>query len=422
MPEQTAKMITLFSQEDVNYVPVSTANGKACSACRFYCDEACHIVYGEIAPNGYCDRYETVPPPPPAPDVAPIPVMIVEAPEMDMGEMSLKAEDGVFNRIMKRIQDAVNPAQPETAFTVQKDLNGEWRWIATFTNNFLDRTKEIISEEALDNYLERVNAKLVPMPDLRVGHVPESVHGRADMIFGTGNFVTAVGHFDDTPEALKAIEYYRKHASKLSLSHGFTYPGWAFKDGVYESINTFEISVLPPPLVAANPFTEFEVENMKQITPEQKVALAAAFGAEKADAIVKSREQQSEEIKAAGVAFKDFVELKDGEAPAETPSADALKPMGELIADLIESQGELLTVLTAQGKALKAYQDAQTVKETEAATALAAVVSTTEKLQAELKLTPRAASSAVETKLSADDAKEFKQQLESTEADPFFQI
>lgn len=419
MPDAN-KMITLFTQEDVNYVPVSTAKGKACSACRFFCDDMCHIVYGEIAPNGYCDRYETVPPPPPAPDVAPIPVMIVEAPEMEM-EMSLKAEDGLFNRILDKVKAAINPQQPDSAFTVQKDLNGAWRWIATFSNNFKDRTQEIISEKAWDNYIERVNASLIPMPDLRIGHVPESVHGKSDMVFGTGNFVTAVGHFDDTPEALKAIEYYRKHASKLSLSHGFTYPGWAFKDGVYESINTFEISVLPPPLVAANPFTEFEVENMKQITPDQKVALAAVFGAEKAETIVKSREQQSEELKAAGVAFKDFVELNE-EAPAETPPADALKPMGELIAELIESQGELLSVLTAQGKALKAYQDAQATKEADAAKVLAAVVSTTEKLAAELKLAPRAASSASETKLSADDAKEFKQQLEATEADSFFSI
>ncbi len=422
MAEQTAKQITLFTQEDVNYVPVSTTKGKACSACRFYCDEGCHIVMGEIAPNGYCDRFETVPPLPPPPDVAPIPVVIVESPEMEMGEMSLKAvnEDGLFLRMWQRIQDVINPAQPDTAFAVQKDLNGQWRWIASFTNNFYDRTKEIISEKALDDYLERVNAGLVPMPDLRIGHVPESVHGKADMIFGTGNFVTAVGHFDDTPEAVKAIEYYRKNASKLSLSHGFTYPGWAFKDGVYESINTFEISVLPPPLVAANPFTEFEVENMKQITPEQKVALAAAFGAEKADAIVKSREQQSEEIKAAGVAFKDFVELKEGEAPAETPAADALKPMGELIADLIESQGELLTLLSAQGKALKAFEDAQTAKDVETAKVITALVSNVKEVAAELKLTPRAASSATETKLSAKQAEEVKKELDQTEADPFF--
>lgn len=420
MPEQTVKAITLFTQDEVNYTPVSTQRGKACSACRFYCDEMCHLVMGEIAPNGICDRFE---PPPVMEEPAPMPVTIVEPPEMEMGEMSMKAvnEDGLFVRIWNRIADALNPSQPDSAFAIQKDLNGNYHWVATFSNNFLDRTQEIISEKAWDNYLDRVQAGLVPMPDLRVGHIPESVHGVADMIFGTGNFVTAVGHFEGTSDALKAIEYYRKNASKCSLSHGFTYPTWAFKDGVYESINTFEISVLPPPLVAANPFTEFEVENMKQITPEQKVALASVFGAEKADAIVKSREQQSEEIKAAGVAFKDFVELKE-DAPAETPAEDTVKPLGDLISSLIESQGELLTLLSAQGKALQSYKEQQTAKDAETAKQIASVVSVAEKLQAELRLTPRAASTATETKLSEAEAAAIKQEIAATELDTFFKI
>ena len=339
------------------------------------------------------------------------------------GEMKKAVEeDSLFDRLLDRMKEVL-PAflkpQPDSVFTVYKDVGGKWRWVGAFTNNFYDRTREIISEKALDDYLERVNAKFVPMPDLRLGHLPESKHGQADMIFGTGNFLTAVGHFDDTPEAHKAIEYYRKNASKLSLSHGFTYPAWAFKDGVYASINTFEISVLPPPLVAANPFTEFEVENMKQITPEQKVALASVFGAEKAEAIVKSRETQSEEIKAAGVAFKDFVELKE-DAPAETPAVDTVKPLGELIAGLIESQGELLTLLSAQGKAFNAYKEAQVVKEAELTKQLTTMVSATDKVAAELKLTPRAASAASETKLSDKEAEALKQQLAQTEADPFF--
>jgi hypothetical protein len=213
----------------------------------------------------------------------------------------------------------------------------------------------------------------------------------------------------------------------LSLSHGFTYPAWAFKDGVYESINTFEISVLPPPLVAANPYTEFEVENMKQITPDQKVALATAFGPDVAEQIVKSREAQSEEIKAAGVAFKDFVEVTGADTPAEipteeAPAVDPVKPLGELIASLIESQGELLTVLTAQGKALKAYQDAQATKDADTAKAIAAITSTNEKLQAHINMSPRAASTAPETKLTVTEAEVLKQQAAAQEADPFWNV
>lgn len=411
------KMMMLFTQAEVNYTPVSTTSGKACSGCRFFCEDHCHIVMGEIAPNGLCDRYEA---PPVMEEPAPMPVTIVE-PEMTM-EMSLKAvnEDGLFNRIWEKVKTALNPPQADSAFTVQKDLNGEWRWVAAFTNNFKDRDGEIISEKALDGYLERVHMGLVPMPELWVGHVKESKHGAADMVFGAGNFVVAVGHFDDSEMGQDALKYYQKHAAKTPLSHGFTFPDWGLKQGIYGVANPFEITTLPPPLIPSNPFTDFEVENMKQITPEQKAALALVFGAEKVDAIVKSREQQSEEIKAAGIAFKDFVEIKE-DAPA-APAPDANKPMADLLTELIADMGELLTTVTAQGKALKAFQEAQTTKDVETAKALTNMVSITEKLAAELKLTPRAASSATETKLSDADAQAFKDQLDQTEADPFFQI
>lgn len=420
MAEQTAKMMMLLTQEETNYTPVSTQRGKACSACRFFCEDHCHIVTGEIAPNGICDRYET---PPVMEEPAPMPVTIVE-PEMEMGEMSLDTEktvneDGLFSRIWQRIQDTINPPQPDSAFSVQKDLSGQWRWIATFTNNFMDREGEIISEKALDGYLERVNAGLVPLPELWVGHIEGTKHGQADMVFGLGNFVTAVGHFDSPEIGKQSADYARKYAAQTSLSHGFTFPEWGLKNGIYDVANPFEVSILPPPLVASNPYTEFEVNNMKQITPEQEAASVLYFGKEKWEQIKATRLQQSEDIKAAGRAFKDFVELKE-DAAVETPAADTVKPLGELIADLIEGQGELLTLLSAQGKALKAFQDAQATKDAETAKALLNVANVAEKLQAELKLTPRAASSAAETKLSDDESKAFKDQLDQIESDPFF--
>jgi hypothetical protein len=330
-------------------------------------------------------------------------------------------EDGLFDRLWQRIQDVISPFKSDSAFVVQKDMSGEWRWIATFTNNFMDREGEIISEKALDGYLERVNAGLVPLPELWVGHIEGTKHGQADMVFGLGNFVTAIGHFDSPEIGKQSADYARKYAAQTSLSHGFTFPEWGLKGGVYDVANPFEVSILPPPLVASNPYTEFEVNNMKQITPEQEAASVLYFGKEKWEQIKANRLQQSEEIKAAGRAFKDFVEIKEDDAPA-APAVDNVKPMGELIADLIESQGELLSVLTAQGKAIKSTIEAQDAKDVATAKQIADLESTVKTLQAELRLTPRAASSAAETKLSAKDAEAVKDQLDQTEADPFFQI
>lgn len=328
--------------------------------------------------------------------------------------METQVKQNILERVVEAVKDILSPQQ-DSAFTVQKDLNGKWRWMATFTNNFKDRDGEIISEKALDDYIERVNSGLIPLPELWLGHIEGTKHGQADMVFGVGSFVTAVGSFDDTPDALKAVDYYKKNASKVALSHGFTFPSWGLKDGIYDVVNVFEISVLPAPLVASNPFTEFEVNNMKQISPEQQTALSLVFGKDKVDTIIESRRQQSEEIKAAGVAFKDFADV-----PTETPATeaatvelDAVKPMADLVSDLIEAQGELLAVLTAHGKAIKfmqesvATKDAALVAEKSASAAeVTALKAQVEKLTAELALTPVRASEAAATKVTEEKAAE----------------
>lgn len=338
-------------------------------------------------------------------------------------------EDGLFSRLWDRFTQMVSPSQ-DSAFTVQKDLNGNWRWMATFTNNFKDRDGEIISEKALDDYIERVNSGLIPLPELWLGHIEGTKHGQADMVFGVGSFVTAVGSFDKTPDADKAIEFYRKNASKLSLSHGFTFPSWGLKNGIYDVVNVFEISVLPAPLVASNPFTEFEVNNMKQISPEQQTALSLVFGKDKVDTIIESRRQQSEEIKAAGVAFKDFAEVP-AETPAEEPAkveADAVKPMADLVSDLIEAQGELLSVLTAQGKAIKAIQESVVTKDAARATEKAtleaqitALKGQVDKLSNELALTPVRASEAAATAVTKEQAESIVGQPQS-EVDTWWKV
>jgi hypothetical protein len=346
--------------------------------------------------------------------------------------METQVKQNILERVVEAVKDILNP-QPDSAFTVQKDLNGNWRWMATFTNNFKDRDGEIISEKALDDYIERVNSGLIPLPELWLGHIEGTKHGQADMVFGVGSFVSAVGSFDNTPDALKAVDYYKKNASKVSLSHGFTFPSWGLKNGIYDVVNVFEISVLPAPLVASNPFTEFEVNNMKQISPEQQTALSLVFGKDKVDTIIESRRQQSEEIKAAGVAFKDFAEVPATETPAvETDAAtveiEAVKPMAELFADLMEAQGELLSVLTAQGKAINAMQETSATKDAALATEkaasaakLVALETQVNKLSAELALTPVRASEAAVTVITDKQAAEILGQP-AQESDPFWKV
>lgn len=316
-------------------------------------------------------------------------------------------EKNVLERVWQRIADVISPQQ-DSAFTVQKDLNGVYRWIATFSNNFKDRDGEIISEKAWDGYIDRVNSGLVPMPELWMGHIEGTKHGQADMIFGVGNFVNAVGHFD-TPEIGKqSADYARKHGNKTALSHGFTFPTWALKAGIYDVVNVFEISILPPPLVASNPFTEFEVTDMKEITPDQQAAMALYFGKDKADDFIEKRRAMSEDIKAASVAFKDFADVPTEETPSESPApeVDAKKPIADLLEALLSDMGELVAAQSAQGKAFKAYQESNATALKSVKDENVALKSELDKLRAEMALTPRRASEAKETQVDADKAAE----------------
>lgn len=407
MSEQT-KEFWLISQEEANYTPVSTVPGKACSSCRFFqpayddMPDRCHIVANwpePIVPNGISDRHEVAP----VYEPEPLAVVIVgEASTDTQVKAPAVTEDGIVDRIWKRIEPLLPKSKPQpiNSFAVQKDLNGEWRWIATFTNNFQDRDKEIISDKALDGYLDRLNAGLIPYPELWVGHVEETKHGVADTVFGVGNFLVATGTFDDTPEAQKAIQYYRKYAAKTPLSHGFTFPDWGLKDGVYEVINTFEISTLPPPLVASNPYTDLEIESMKQINENQQAALAQVFGKDFTEQLVASRKQMSEDVKAAGVAFKDFVEAAPEQTEGEADKPADTKPIADMIVGLHEGMGEILNLLTASGKAYEAEKQARSTLEQQ----VKAQNEIIQQLQTELKLKPRAASASSETALSKEEA------------------
>lgn len=428
MTEQAEKMMGILDQDEANYTPVSTVKGKACSSCLWWRENHCHIVVGypePIAPNGYCDRHEIATPLNPNSQPA-IPVSIVE-PEMQMGAMSLEAtktvdEDGLFARLWERIKETIAP-KSEGAFVVQKDLNGEWRWRATFTNNFKDREGEIISEKALDGYLKRVEMGIVPTPELWIGHVEGTKQGVADLVFGLGNFVTAVGHFDSPEMGDAAAKFARKYPN-VPLSHGFTFPKWAFKEGVYDVVNVFEISLLPPPLVASNPFTEFEVKTMeKELSPKTEAALALYFGKDKAQELKTNLLARSEETKEAGHAFKDFAEVTEQPAEAaaeETPAVSPAPAVAELLTQILEGQAELERLLGASGKAYTALKAQAESDKATADARVKALETTVEKVQAELKLTPRAASAASETKLSDAEAAAVKQEQANSELDPFW--
>lgn len=429
MTEPTAqKSGAIFEQAAVNYVTLSPMAGQACANCIFYRASGydgvewphCHLVADwpqPIEPTGKCDRWELKPAPQEM-QPEPIPVVIVTE-EVEIGEAAHQPEAPRRKSFADRLREffAGGKADEVTPFQIVEQ-GGTAYWLATFSNNFKDRDGEIISEAAWDGYFDRLKMGFVPMPELWIGHVKGTAHGKARDVFGVGQFVMAWGSFDDTPEAKAAIQYYRKHAKHCTLSHGFTFPAWALKDGVYEVINTFEISVLPPPMVAANPwYTEFEVKDMQQISETQLSALAAVLGGkDAAERVIAQRKDATAQLTQLGVQYKDFAEVNP---PAKPDDTEASKAVSELVVGLVETQDEIVKLFAAQEKAFKAQTEAAVKAAVDAA--VSPVLAELKALKDLVNAGPRAASKdaqSVEVGEKADDAQKTLQS--GGDIDPLF--
>jgi hypothetical protein len=275
MTDTAEKVMGILDQTEVNYTPVSTVKGKACSSCIWWREYSCHIVasYPEpIVPNGYCDEHRIFTPAPPEPTIEPIPVTIVGG----MGEMEMalpNTRKGLVEIITSTIKSILNPDEP--ALSVFK-ANGKRYWIARHTGKFKDREDEIIANHAHDEYVTRVQSGAVPLPELWTWHKKGSKHGQADMVWKSGGFVLALGHFDNTPEGEKAYDFYQKQRGKIKLSHMFNFPKGAKQNNVYYAYNTIEITTLPDG-AEAFPYTSFEEIDMS-LTEAQRTFIRELGG------------------------------------------------------------------------------------------------------------------------------------------------
>lgn len=223
---------------------------------------------------------------------------------------------------------------------------GENGWVAWWSNNFEDREKELFPEKALDAYIWRVDKGLVPKPDLWFWHMPGAKSGQAEWVDRIGHLMVAVGAFDTSEVGQAAKAGYQNSKETYAVSHGFTFPSWALKDGAYEEFNTFEISPLPL-ASAANSFTLFQEIKAMGITAEKQAALEKLVGKDIADKIVKSSETASKEIEALGARFKDVANPNAKPAPAADSS-----PLADLTVRLIEDNAILLNAVTGLEKQL----------------------------------------------------------------------
>lgn len=366
-PDATAaeKNQTIFSQESVNYTTLSVQAGEACANCIFFRHSrwddddqpCCHIVDGwpkSIEPTGRCDRWEKVPEPNLTQN--PIPVVIVEPTVVieESAEMALPTNrKGFVELIIETVKKNLPGAAPteEAAFSVFKSASGKKFWLSRHTGKFIDREKEIIADKAHDEYVERVQKGIVPMPELWTWHKKGTKHGEAILVWKSGGFTLALGTFDDTPEGEQAFRFYEKNRGKIKNSHMFYFPPQAKQDGVYHAYNTVEITTLPDG-AEAFPYTSFEEILPMTLTESQREFIRSVGGdamVQRADSADAKAVTDTKTLEQLGVQSKGLENFTGSSIPA---AADELKAVKAVQAD-IETRLKSVEGLTAKVSSLE---------------------------------------------------------------------
>ena len=104
-------------------------------------------------------------------------------------------------------EDDIPVATPEeddeNVFTWYDKETGKWRWLARYSNNFLDRDNppEIISSDSHRRFVELVDKGLAPLPDAWLWHIKSWKLGTATWIaYDDSGFSLAAGDYDEGNE------------------------------------------------------------------------------------------------------------------------------------------------------------------------------------------------------------------------------
>jgi len=205
------------------------------------------------------------------------------------------------------------PVKPIGNFILQKDSQGDWRWVGVVSNNFRDKDNppQIISEKAHQEYVDWVDSHKDEFPVLELWHTDGTEIGKADFAEFSHGFLVMSGTINkdkaEVAEKLAAMP-------DLGMSHGFEY---TYADAKKEIIGWYrirkEVSVLPVTF-AANPWTSIEMlKKEKSMREEKKQFLTPLLGAETVEALDKGLADRQKQNMEAGVEFKE----KTPEAGAE---------------------------------------------------------------------------------------------------------
>lgn len=261
----------------------------------------------------------------------------------------------------------------KSAFTLQKDANGDWRWVGVASNNFIDRQNDIMSKAAHQRYVEFLNNNKGLEPRFMHWHLPGLVRKeKADFWMEHEGSLILSGKLTEAE-----ARFLLKMQAQTDL--GMSVGGVALRRDdedprVIEDYILFEVSDLPLQK-AANPFTSLTTIT-KEVGMDKLQYLTQLMGSEEeASAFLKKIEASNTDLASAGLTSKEVKTeepAKAGEDSAGQPPVDVeeltkqivaavgkqyqLKEIGEYVAKAHESL-ERVPLLEEMVKELRRTRD-----------------------------------------------------------------
>jgi len=247
------------------------------------------------------------------------------------------AEDA--RRAMPKIRAAAKAmgimmSKEGSAILIEKDAAGDWRWVGYPTNNFIDHSKDIITESAHLEFAEWVMKDIEHRgPVYTSWHAPLTHREHlADFVGYQNGFLVMSGKLTET-EAARLMEVQKE--CEIGMSH--TSWGLRDKDDPRQIVKyrMFEVTDLPVEM-ADNPFTTMEIIS-KEADMDQLEYLTKLLGSkEKAEEALQLKTSlKQKELDEAKVESKEKTTEPVTEPKVETP---ALAPDMAAIVKQIEEQ------------------------------------------------------------------------------------
>lgn len=222
----------------------------------------------------------------------------------------------------KRMGIGMSMKKDRNAIVIEKDAQGDWRWVGWVSNNFEDRSGDIINDAAHREYVDWVNKNLSNRaPVFTSCHAPGTVRENpVDFVGYENGFLVMSGKL--TPTEAQSLMTVSKQAD-IGMSH----TGWGLRDTTdvrqIVKYRCFEVTDLPVE-TADNPFTTLETLSKEADTMNQLEYLSALLGSkEKAEQALQLKTSLAQkELEDAGVESKETKETVTDPQPAPIQTTD----------------------------------------------------------------------------------------------------